>query len=309
MNIVGEGFPDEINGQIEQRQKIYGSGLTNNRSIEEIQYLNSNTAWCRLMSSVNIKDKYKNDTIKNIGLLENRLAKEYVLFGGVSSYPATNVTTQRAGIEFREKDYGDKAYGIGGTEFGYRPMMGIQSAHVKSENRGSIRTATVKIKAWNKEQFDIIDTLYLRLGFSVLLEWGHSMYYDDKGVFHNGEDRNSLYINFLKQSGTERYILLDLIQEERLKTFGNYDAMFGKVRNFHWSFLKDGSYDITLDLVSMGDIVESFKINLLTDSYTLQVGSGSKKELEEMNSDEVITEFAKRNDIGKYFYELVQPKI
>ena len=251
MNIVGEGFHDNINNQIEQRQKIYGSGFDSARTIEEIQYLNSNTSWCKLMSSVNINnfDDYKNETIKNIGLLDNNLAKKYILFNGVVEDRFDNPLTQRGGIEFEKIDKGTKAYGIGGTNYGYRPMMGIQSAHIKHENRGSIRRASVKIKAWNKEQFDIIDTLYLRLGFSMLLEWGHALYYDDKGILHKGEESSTLFAQFMPKDPRATYLhILGSIRKKRLETFGNYDAMFGKVCNFHWSFLKDGSYDITLDL-------------------------------------------------------------
>jgi hypothetical protein len=41
-------------------------------------------------------------------------------------------------------------------------MPGILSANIKTETRGSLKTATVNIKAWNRTQFDIIDVLYLR---------------------------------------------------------------------------------------------------------------------------------------------------
>ena len=57
--------------------------------------------------------------------------------------------------------------------------------------------------------------------------------------------------------------------------------MFAKVTNFHWSFQKDGSYDIELNLVSVGDVVESFKINALNSgiegSNTLITGSDLNK--------------------------------
>ena len=45
-------------------------------------------------------------------------------------------------------------------------MPGIMSAEVKTLNRGSIKESTVRIKAFNRTQFQIIDVLYLRLGYS-----------------------------------------------------------------------------------------------------------------------------------------------
>ena len=112
----------------------------------------------------------------------------------------------------------------------------------------------------------------MRLGFNVLLEWGHSMYYDNKGTLQKDGIGKSLADRFLDPKppnlvstvSLNYSSFLDLIQQQRLESNGNYDAMFGKVCNYHWSFLPDGSYDITLDLVSVGDIVESFKINLLS---------------------------------------------
>ena len=130
-------------------------------------------------------------------------------------------------------------------------MMGIRSADIKHENRGSIRRASVQIKAFNKAQFDIIDVLYLRLGFNVLLEWGHSMYYNngDNGTLQKDGVGSSLADYFLEgkyKNGILTYdAFLDLIKQKRLESNGNYDAMFAKVCNFHWSFLPDGSYDIT----------------------------------------------------------------
>jgi hypothetical protein len=268
MNILGEGFPPEIVDQVAQRQKRYGSGYTTNREPEEIVFLNANTSWVKLVSSVDVIDQkiLQDQSLSGLGdsIKDNNLAKKFVLFNGTIN-EGTN--QQRAGLTQTNSALGgNSAYGIGGTEFGLRPMMGIQSAEIKHENRGSIRRATVKIKASNRIQFDIIDALYLRLGFSVLLEWGHSMYYDNNGVLQKGSDvNNSLADAFLK-GGITYDKFLDKIQKNRISSKGNYDAMFAKVSNIHWSFNVDGSYDITLDLVSIGDVIESFKINSLTNS-------------------------------------------
>jgi hypothetical protein len=42
--------------------------------------------------------------------------------------------------------------------------------------------------------------------------------------------------------------------------------MLGKVTNFTWKFNDDGSYDIELNLVGLGDIIESLKINTASAS-------------------------------------------
>jgi hypothetical protein len=51
----------------------------------------------------------------------------------------------------------------------------------------------------------------------------------------------------------------------RKKYAGNYDGLLGKVSNFSWAFMEDGSYDIEITIISLGDVVESLKLNISTD--------------------------------------------
>lgn len=292
MNLIGEGFPEEIQKQILQRQKIYGKGYNvgSSRSPENLVYLNANTSWCKLVSSVDVTNAsiLQSPTLANLlkqqNLTTSLLSKKYVLFNGISD----EGNSLSEGIAFDSSTLNNKAYGIGGTEFGINPMMGIKSANIKYENRGSLRRATVNIKAWNRIQFEIIDILYLRLGFSMLLEWGHAMYYDNNGVLQT-KVNNSLSQDFLN-GGISYPDFLKKIKDQRLKSNGNYDAMFGKVSNIHWSFLHDGSYDITVDLVSIGDVIESFKVNSLTN------GTSDKIQTTDLN--------AYSSDIGLMLSEL-----
>jgi len=62
--------------------------------------------------------------------------------------------------------------------------------------------------------------------------------------------------------------LLDPIEAKRYEYKGNYDALFGKISNFSWSFNDDGSYDIELTIISLGDVIESLKTNISVDSQT-----------------------------------------
>jgi hypothetical protein len=57
--------------------------------------------------------------------------------------------------------------------------------------------------------------------------------------------------------------ILDTIQYSRLASKGNYDAIAGKVVNFNWKYNRDGTYDITLILRSLGDVIDSLKANIL----------------------------------------------
>ena len=311
-NLLGEGFPEEIIKQIDQRQKIYGSGYNSPRQDENLIYLNSNTAWCKLVSSVNIdnQDILNNEYLGKIpNISGNKLASQFILFNGTDDINSK----LRAGISENNSVINNSVYGVGGNELGLSPMMGIQNVNVKHENRGSIRTAKVKIKAFNRVQFEIIDTLYLRLGFSLLLEWGNSIYYDNNGNLTN--NYTSVASSFLDptnkikfNSNGKDYSLdltylnfLRIIDSKRKSSFGNYDAMFAKVKNFHWSFNKDGSYDIDLDLISVGDIVESLKLNSFSGA-TLKTN-----ETETPQKESIYTKLkrAQNTDLGKVLNEIV----
>ena len=92
----------------------------------------------------------------------------------------------------------------------------------------------------------------------MLLEWGHSSYFDNNGDYQPN-NVHEVYSTFILSNSIET--VLDKIQIQRSSSYGNYDAMIGLVKNFDWSLQRDGSYDITLNILAMGDVIESLKQN------------------------------------------------
>lgn len=267
-NIIGEGFSDEVLGQIKIREQKYGSVV---RDEKTLAYQHGKTAWVKMISSVNVGDitRFKGTDLENQDIGGNKLAQKFVLFNGTLDEKKNE---QRAGFDRAGNIFSQAAYGLGGLEFGLRAMPGISSVNITSGPRGSLRFGEVKLKAWNRTQFEIIDNLYLRLGFTVLLEWGHSNYFYNNNTY---EENNpySLADTFLK-GGIGQFDVLAKVRDHRKKSNGNYDALYGKVANFTWTFEKDGSYDITVKIVSMGDVIESLKMNSLSTAPAL-IGSTS----------------------------------
>ena len=297
MNVVGEQLYPEISEQIKVRQRIYGS---QNRTPQQLQYLNARTAFVKLVSSVNIDDNFTPTSSELLGLQRegklnsNSLAKDFVLFNGTQD---ADTNQGRGGIARDGSIINNSAYGLGGLEFGIRPMPGILSAEIKTENRGSLKTSTVRIKAWNRTQFEILDLLYLRLGYSVLLEFGNAIYFKNDGTYITNRPF-SLEDSFLK-GGFSTQALLKKIQELRLQSNGNYDAIYGRVVNFSWSFVEDGSYDITVIIRSIGDVIESLKANVLVTDTTTRAGAQTQQ------TGEVppIEAFKDRHQIGRLFFD------
>ena len=176
---IGEGLYRWTKRSILNRQKILSKST--NRSSEEINYVNNRRPWIKMASSVKVTSEGAKKLSRS-GLNQftgRKLAKNFVLFGGTSV--GTNNT--RAGIG---KGFSG-AYGIGGTDFGYKPMPAITNLRVRTKGRlGNLKEAQLSIKAYNKQQFDIIELLYLRLGYTVIIEFGHNLY-----ISRSGEVRNT----------------------------------------------------------------------------------------------------------------------
>ena len=54
---------------------------------------------------------------------------------------------------------------------------------------------------------------------------------------------------------------MSAIKKTRKKNSYNYDGFYGKITNFNWSYNNDGTYNITITAISVGDIIESLNIN------------------------------------------------
>lgn len=301
-NVIGAPFPDYVLRQLANRAYRSSTGTTalGNRTDQEILYLANKTSWVRLISSVDIVLPVTSNTnnVVDINTFVNRLgiegsgtytstatstyassdslAKNWILQAGTSLL--NNNGTGDSTLTLRQGIGPNGAYGLGGTqELGYRPMPGLNSVTIETTGRlGSLRQATVNFKVWNMNQLNTIEALYFRLGYSMLLEWGHTQYFanqDTKSVIVPGgvfvpKDTYGIGDPFnsnLRKEDIQREIAI-----KREKTSGNYDGMLGIVTNFTWSFNQDGGYDCTLKLVGLGSIMDSLRINQL---YKLPAGT------------------------------------
>lgn len=228
--VIGGPFSKEVLNQIKQRQATFRD---TNRSPQELQYLNSKTAWVRMVSSVNVAGN-------------NSLATSTVLSGGLEGYNGTN------------------SYILG--EKGYRPMPGITAVSIRSINRfGILKEATVTFNCWDVAQLEDLDKLYMRPGFSVLLEWGNTYFIDNNKAFRTNIPSNEK--NVLNPPGAEpgqnrRNLIYKAIEEKKIETGYNYDGIYGLIKNFSWKFRSDGGYDCTVVITSIGELVESLGIDI-----------------------------------------------
>jgi hypothetical protein len=247
MSIFKDTFIPEVKDQLTKRSE----SLTN-RTPQSIQYLNSRNAWIKMSSSVNI---YKSGDINKKSSYSNELAKAYVLQGG--TLDPNNKLKGGIGSNFNNNAYSNIAYD--GTAYlrGIRPMPGITSLSVEPKSAyGSLRIATVNFVCWDIKQLEDLELLYMRPGYTVLVEWGWTPYINNKGEYIT----NPIPYNFLDYERKIETIFADLFQKSKDHD-GNYDSIFGFIKNYSWSVRMDGGYDCRVDIVSIGEIMESLKVN------------------------------------------------
>lgn len=295
-NIIGNNPQKWAANQVNLRQQLLGK---KNQTPEILSWQTNKTAWIRAISAVQIDEKTAEELSGRQNMGGGKLAQEYVLFNGT------------VGLEQNTDGDGNKIYnqktnsgvysgpnpqtGINSSAYGFEyessrglvPMPGIEDLTISTYNRGSLRRASFKLKAYNKNQFAILDALFMRPGFTLLLEWGHTTYF--KGTpeapiytkakfntrpflilndFLEGKDsengQSEILSAIVKERGNGESgdgTTIDQSKYEVKGSQGNYDGFYGKITNFVWSLNPDGSYNIEVKAISTGDIIESLTIN------------------------------------------------
>jgi predicted chitinase len=202
--------------------------------------------------------------------LGNFVSRNLVLTNGTTFVAEDKSRTYKAGVANNLSTFNEFVYGFGGDkDFGLVAMPGLEGVDIKSKNMGSLREATVTLRANSERQFSLIDTVYCRIGYTMFLEWGHSVYFDNTPNYVSNpliEGVPSLIPSFLKPEAGGTCLgpnqgIQKQIEKNRELSCGNYDAFMGRVTNFSWEFDPSGYYKVTLKLASIGDIIESLGVD------------------------------------------------
>jgi hypothetical protein len=235
MSIFKETFPQFVENELKRRQ----DGMLA-RTPTFTHQLNTRSSWVRMTSGVNYNGN-------------NELAKQYVLQGGTLGTGALG-NFLKSGLGGN----GTSAYDLktpGGTtnRLGIRPMPGITNVSVQSKGAyGSLQEATVSFIAWDIRQLEDLELLYMRPGYTVLLEFGWS--YVNPIPKYNILDIPNDKGKSLNDAFKELY-------QKISSNNGNYNALLGYVKNYNWSARDDGGYDCTTTIISLGEVLESLKVN------------------------------------------------
>ncbi len=268
--VIGSNVTSETLEQIRTREEVIGNP---DRDRKHLLYFHSNNAWIRAISSVNTLEEDEaiglSSGTKKISEItgDNTLAKNNILLGGTRQ---ANLNKPLGGLGadkfspvavnsnsfITAKDSTRNSYN-NSESLGYRPQPGITGLTVTSKGTlGALREAQLSIKVWTLEDLEMIQALYLRPGFSILLEWGHTVQLlNNKEINITIETFNSFLTDKQPASKIEKEI--DKLREA---SSNNYDGMYGYVSNFSWEFTQDGGYDCSVKVISKGAILESIEI-------------------------------------------------
>ena len=296
MSIFKDTFKSEIQDQLRARQD-----LIKERGVTAVSYFNSRNAWTRMSSAV--------DVLSTKGGSTNELASKYVLQGGTLSYdPITKKYSSKSGIGINNA-YSTFTPSNASNRFGLKPMPGITSVNVKSLTAyGSLREVEVKFNAWDIRQLEDLELLYMRPGYTVLVEWGWDPYLDKNKTLQSNVD----YYDIINPSPklTKEQIFKDLFEKSLNPYSGNYDAMYGYVKNYSWSSRPDGGYDCSTTIISIGEILESLKVNYSPFNNIEAIGSKGliAKKVKDVSLAKMtdLDKYYKQNVLSGLFYEMYQ---
>ena len=266
MSIFRNTFTKTVREQLDARQKALKK-----RNSNDIIYLNSRSSWVRMTSGVNVDGD------------KGALAKQYIMLGGTLINGVLG-RMLRSGVGNRAYAYASEtplgnSYNsdtrTAGTA-GLKPMPGITSVDVKSKSAyGSLREVTVNFSCNNLQQLEDLELLYMRPGYTALIEWGWTPYLNNEGDIKNNI---SFYDGVLNGNVDKETVFKDLFQKSK-DHFGNYDALYGYVKNYSWTARMDGGYECQTTIISIGEILESLNSNWVP----LDIASAAKRGLIGLN--------------------------
>lgn len=203
-------------------------------------------------------------------ILEGGIPAKNIDFGGIknntqykqgprSGFPGSGKSNfNQVGYGFH---YGDPYIRSDAKEdMGIVPIPGIVDAQIQTHGRyGQTRIAKVNFKCHNRRQLEILELLYMRVGYPILLEWGWSTYISDDGSGTIKRQQEFPFIPEFFNGNATQETINNIILDNKVKTGGNYDGFLGVCKNFEIISRPDGGFDCSTDIMAMGEILEGLK--------------------------------------------------
>lgn len=276
MGIFKESLNKYVENQLKARQEIIGTEQNRANTPGFHAYTTNKYCNIRMASGVDITDDQLLELDFKIGnvviekdLRGYGLAKNYILQGGTLLNPkGAKKPALRRGFPGKGRPlggaYGDPLMrGDARDDYGIVPMPGITDFNVRTKSAyGSLREGKVNFVCHNLRQLAVLEILYMRPGYPVLVEWCWDPYIDNDGKLVKGADIDKHFISnnndFFTGKINQKYTCAE-IARQRKNSFGNYDALLGLCKNFSYSARPDGGFNCTTELMAVGESINTIK--------------------------------------------------
>lgn len=257
-SILGQPVPHYVIKQLRTRSKK----TLEKRDNQALVYAANKSGWVRVVSSVDISGSIAGVKTQSGA----SLAQQNVLFGGLSAYEKGNTYKQypyfSSNPENARRDQFD-------SDYGFRPMPGITNAKISTQGKlGSLLIAEIDFRVNTKAQLDLVDILYFKIGYSMLVEWGNTFYYKHKTIRPDNNMEVEATLRKSEDDAIDPFTGNPSKEDLRIRiakaiknTEGNYGAMLGVVTNYNFTMNADGGYDCKIKIMSPGMLGESMRVN------------------------------------------------
>ena len=311
MGIFKESLDKFIQNQFEARQEVLG--IKENRSgvMDGAFHAFTTNKYCniRMASCVDIQGSEILDLDLKVGNVQlekeyfgSGLARSYILQGGTLLNPkGAKTPAMRRGFPGGGRPlggvYGDPLARANAKDgYGLVPMPGITKLNIRTKSAyGSLREAKVDFTCHNLRQLAVLEVLYMRPGYPVMLEWGWSPYIFKGSKGGIGVNKYQSWVSDLdyfwgrKPNGSlvdpaTQTELYDDIHFRRKSSQGNYDGIIGLCKNFSYSARPDGGFNCTTELMAVGEVLTTLKGNLISYSTSYFKNKGGSG----LNADDIV---------------------
>lgn len=278
MSIFKQSFPKWVREQLEVRQGLQATGTNGNSKSQAALTWNQNKQCVIRATSLvdykkNVNLELSNGTTQEEfeKLKGSQLSKRFVLQGGIlDNGKIRNKPFGQAGSAYGDPTIGSDGENIDG--YGQVPMPGITQLDIKTKSAyGSLRQAKLSFVVHNLRQLEVMEMLYMRPGYPVIVEWGWSPFIDNNGEIQTITPQISNYLDLFKNEIKQEDIYSSIVKLKR-DSEGNCDAFMGFVTNFGFQARADGGFDCYSEIVSMGEAIDSLKMRPIKSALAGKFG-------------------------------------
>tara|TARA_Y100000593_G_scaffold57081_1_gene106310 strand:- start:856 stop:3669 length:2814 start_codon:yes stop_codon:yes gene_type:complete len=234
-----------------------------NRQRDSIEGTATRTTWVRMSSGQVPLEEYIGPAgKKNTRQLYNDIDGAIVLMGGTldtngnlkagweSQYLRSNFNFG----QLQTDSDGNLNTQVGPAGEKFVPMAGITDVDMSTEGElGALRKASVNWQCWSLEQLEFYEKFFMKLGATILLEFGWSTGKQDDIVLYDvsTNDATTKSIQDALKNG----------KKKSLQSGGKYECLSGLISNFNWTANDAGGFDCTTEIMTHGEAMVGAKTN------------------------------------------------